>query len=217
MDASAYDAWYQTPRGAWIGETELRLLRHLLRPERGERLLDAGCGTGYFTRRLAGECGLRAVGLDPNAAWLDFARAHSCGTEQYCVGTAEALPFIDRSFDLLVSVMALCFVDDARRALREMLRVTRRRFAIALLNRHSLLYLGKGRAGGAGGYRGARWHVGAEIRAQFADLPVSGLTVRSAIFLPDGGRIARGVERLVAGRLLLGACIVAAGDVNWRN
>ena len=103
MDAGAYDAWYHTPRGAWIGETEFRLLRQQFRPERGESLLDIGCGTGYFTRRFAGELGLETVGLDPNARWLDFARAHGAGTERYCIGSAESLPFSACSFDYTVS------------------------------------------------------------------------------------------------------------------
>lgn len=30
MDAETYDAWYRTPRGRWIGETEFRLLARLL-------------------------------------------------------------------------------------------------------------------------------------------------------------------------------------------
>ena len=213
MDAGAYDAWYQTPRGAWIGEAEFRLLRRLLRPACGESLLDVGCGTGYFTRRFAGETGLRAVGLDPNASWLEFARASSTGSERYCLGAAESLPFADRSFDLGVSVTALCFVDDARRAVREILRVTRKRFAIGLLNRHSLLYLQKGRAGGSGAYRGAHWHTTQEIRALFDGLPAANLKVRSAVFLAGGGPIARGIERLISHRLSLGAFVVVAGDV----
>jgi len=213
VDAGAYDAWYQTARGAWIGEAEFRLLRHLLRPQCGEALLDVGCGTGYFTRRFAGEIGLRAVGLDPNASWLEFARASSTGYERYCLGAAESLPFADRSFDLGVSVTALCFVDDARRAVREILRVTRKRFAIGLLNRHSLLYLQKGRAGGFGAYRGAHWHTTQEIRALFDGLPAVNLKVRSAVFLASGGPIARGIERLISHRLLLGAFVVVAADV----
>ena len=213
MDASAYDAWYHTPRGAWIGETEFQLLRQLLRPERGQSLLDVGCGTGYFTRRFAGETGLRAVGLDPNAPWLEFARASSPGSERYCIGTAESLPFADRSFDLSVSITALCFVDESRRALQEMLRVTRKHFAVGLLNRHSWLHLQKGPAGGTGAYRGAHWHTTREIRALFDGLPVANLTLRSAVFLPDAGRFARRVEPLIPDRLRLGAFIVAAGDV----
>jgi hypothetical protein len=29
VDAGAYDAWYRTSRGTWIGETEFQLLRKL--------------------------------------------------------------------------------------------------------------------------------------------------------------------------------------------
>jgi SAM-dependent methyltransferase len=193
------------------------LLLRQLRPARGETLLDVGCGTGYFTQRFADESGLHVVGLDPNAPWLEFARAHGTGTgtgsEKYCVGVAESLPFADRSFDLSVSVTALCFVDDARRALQEILRVTRKRFAIGLLNRHSLLFLRKGLGGGSGAYRGAHWHTAREIRALFAGLPAANLTLRSAVFLPEGGQFARRVESLIPDRLRLGAFIVAAGDV----
>ena len=213
MKAAEYDAWYQTPRGAWIGESEFRLLRRLLRPACGESLLDVGCGTGYFTRRFACTTGLRVVGLDPNTSWLEFARASSTGSERYCLGAAESLPFADRSFDLGVSVTALCFVDDARRAVREILRVTRKRFAIGLLNRHSLLYLQKGRAVGSGAYRGAHWHTTQEIRALFDGLPGANLKVRCAVFLAGGGPIARGIERLISHRLSLGAFVVVAGDV----
>lgn len=213
MDAGGYDAWYQTPRGAWIGEAEFQLLRRLLRPECGASLLDVGCGTGYLTRRFASEAGLRAVGLDPNASWLEFARASSIGAEQYCQGAAEALPFADRSFDFGVSVAALCFVDDARPAVREILRVTRKRFAIGLLNRHSLLYLRKGHAGGSGAYRGAHWHSTQEIRALFDGLPAANLRVRSAVFVAGGGPIVRGIERLISNRLSLGAFVVVAGGV----
>jgi SAM-dependent methyltransferase len=213
VEAGAYDAWYQTPRGAWIGEAEFRLLCRLLRPAYGESPLDLGCGTGYFTRRFAGETGLCAVGLDPNASWLEFARASSTGSERYCLGTAVSLPFADSSFDLAVSGTALCFIDDGRGAVLEILRVTRKRFAIGLLNRHSLLYLQKGRAGGSGAYRGAHWHTAPEIRALFRGLPVVNLNVRSTVFFADGGRIAHSAERLISHRLLLGAFVVVACDV----
>ena len=212
-DAAGYDAWYGTARGTWIGEIEFRLLQRLLRPKRGETLLDVGCGTGYFTRRFAGESGLRAVGLDPNVSWLDFARAHGAGNEQYCAGRAESLPFSDRSFDLSVSVAALCFIEDPRPALQQILRVTRKRFAIGLLNRQSLLYRQKGLAGGSGSYRGAHWHTAPELRALFDGLPASSLTLACAVFVPGGGSIARGIERLIPHRLPLGAFIVVAGGV----
>lgn len=210
--AAEYEAWYHTPRGQWIGETEFRLLRALLQPERGRSLLDIGCGTGYFTRRFAGECRLDTVGLDPNAAWLEFARVHGAGTERYCVGQAEQLPFADRSFDYTVSVTALCFVSDAREAIGQMLRVTRKRFAIGLLNRRSLLYLQKGRRGGSGAYRGARWYSPGELRALLSGLPVANSTVRSAIFLAAGGTASRVAERVIPTHVVLGGFIVIVGD-----
>jgi len=53
MTPAEYDAWYDSPRGRWIGESEWRgICRHLdLAP--GSTLLDVGCGTGWFSRRLA--------------------------------------------------------------------------------------------------------------------------------------------------------------------
>ena len=160
-------------------------------------LLDMGCGPAYFTRRFAGEAELRVVGLDPNASWVDFARAHRKGSEQYCVGTAETLPFVDQSFDTSISVTALCFVDDARRAVREILRVTRKRFAVSPAKSAQHVYLQKGRDGGSGAYRGAHWHTAREIYALFDGLPAANLKVRSAVFLAGGGPIARGVESLI--------------------
>jgi SAM-dependent methyltransferase len=210
--AEEYEAWYHTPRGTWIGETEFRLLCELLRCERGKSLLDVGCGTGYFTRRFAREAGLQVVGLDPNSRWLDFARAHA-GGEQYCLGSALCLPFADKSFDYTVSVTALCFIEDARRALEQIVSVTRKRFAIGLLNRHSLLYLHKGHKGGTGAYRGAHWHTASEIKQLLDGLPVAGIVMRSAVFLPSAGPVARAAERMIAQGVRLGAFIAVAADV----
>jgi len=213
VDAGAYDAWYDTPRGAWIGDIEFWLLRRQLQPEAGERLLDVGCGTGYFTRRFADQCRLCVVGIDRDLRWLAFARDRGGRAERYCLGHAEALPFADRSFDYTVSVAALCFVADQRSALREILRVTRKRFAVGLLNRRSLLYPQKGRDGGKGAYRGAHWHTAEEIRALLDRLPVANLVLRTAVVLPNGGALARVIEHILPTRLLVGSFIVAAGNV----
>jgi len=211
--ADEYERWYHTPRGRWIGDTEFQTIVALLRAEPGATLLDVGCGTGYFTRRLAAECRLAVTGLDPNADWLAYARARGGGSERYCLGRAERLPFADRSFDYAVSITALCFVDDVRAAIREMARVTRRRLVVGMLNRRSLLYGEKGRHGGSGAYRGARWHTAEELRAQLEGLPLGDATVRSAIFLPRGGPVSRTVERLTPGLLPFGAFLAMAADI----
>ena len=213
MDAAAYDAWYQSPRGAWIGGTEYRLLHRLLRPETGNSLLDVGCGTGYFTRRFAREAGLRVTGLDPDRGAIDYARAHGGNNETYLAGDALQLPFPDAGFDFSLSVTALCFIEDQKRALSEIIRVARKGFALGLLNRHSLLFRDKGRQGGAGAYRGAHWHTADEVFDLLSGLAVEQVRIRTAVFLPSGTAAARIVERLTPNVAPWGAFLAVAGRV----
>ena len=52
IDHAAYDTWYRTEKGQWIGDAEFSLLMKLLHPIANQSLLDVGCGTGYFTQRF---------------------------------------------------------------------------------------------------------------------------------------------------------------------
>lgn len=212
MDAREYDAWYDTPRGQWIGTAEFRLLADILRLRPGESLLDIGCGTGWFTRRFARESAADVTGLDPNGDSLRYAVAHRAGSESYVAGDGGRLPFADRSFDCAVAVASLCFAPDEAAFLGEMVRVTRRRCALVLLNRRSLLYLRKGRRGGTGAYRGARWHTARELRSLLARFPLDNVAIASGIFLPGGGWAARTLETLIPKNLPLGAFLAASGD-----
>lgn len=142
-----YDAWYDTPRGRWIGEMEWAAVRSALRLRSSDTVLDVGCGTGWFTRR-AESAAARVVGLDIDSASLDFARRKNETHTEYVAGDATALPFPDAAFDKVMSITALCFVTDWPRAMAEIVRVTRDRFAIGLLNRTSWLHISKGRAAG---------------------------------------------------------------------
>ena len=84
--------------------------------------LDVGCGEGRFCRMLAGTVP-DVTGLDPTQKLLDAARA--AGGATYVNGTAEALPFPDARFDLVVSYLTLIDIADAGQGLREMVRVLR--------------------------------------------------------------------------------------------
>jgi ubiquinone/menaquinone biosynthesis C-methylase UbiE len=97
----------------------------------GQRVLDVGCGTGYFARLLAravGPGGL-VIGIDPSQAMIDYARrrADGTGTCAFRVGTAEALEFPAEHFDVVVASLMLHHLPDELRvpALREMGRVLR--------------------------------------------------------------------------------------------
>lgn len=212
MNPDIYDAWYDTARGRWIGETEFRLLLAQLCPMPGATVLDAGCGTGYFTRQLT-RAGLRVTGIDSDRAAIAYAQRHAAADETYLVGDARALTFPDRHFDYVVAMTSLCFIADDVQALAEMARVARRRIALGLLNRRSLLYRQKGRGGGAGAYRGAHWHTPREVHRLFAQAGLPKPTLRSAIFLPGGSPVAQRIEGILPQRMLLGAFLLAVADL----
>ena len=198
-DPAAYEAWYHTPRGQWIGEREFILLQNMLRPQAGSSLLDVGCGTGYFSRRFA-RSGLSVTGIDHDPAALKYARLQE-NDIHYMQASALELPFSDNTFDYTIAVTSLCFIDDPLQVLREMWRVSRHAMAIGLLNRQSLL---QRRKRGQGSYRGARWDTAGEVLKEW--LPVlapapKDTVLRSAIFLPQGSRIARWSEQVLPGTL----------------
>jgi len=201
-DPADYEAWYHTSRGQWIGDREFTLLQQLLRPEAGASMLDVGCGTGHFSRRFAG-IGLLVTGIDPDPAVLKFAMRQG-GDIRYMQGDALELPFADNSFEYTVAVTSLCFIEDPLQALREMWRVTRQTLTLGLLNRRSLLHWKKQ---GQGGYSGARWDTAGEVMKEWIPVlvPAPGkIYVRSAIFLPQGTRVARLSEQWLPRSLLLG-------------
>jgi SAM-dependent methyltransferase len=213
MSPEEYDTWYRSPRGRWIGETEHRLLRAVLAPTPGASVLDVGCGTGYFTRRLASE-GLEVTGVDASVEMIRYARSQCVFGERYIVGDARCLPFPDRHFDSCIAITSLCFIREQAQALAEMVRVTRQRITLGLLNRHSLLYWQKGRQGGRGAYRGAYWHTARGARALLDRADLQNIAVRSAIYLPSGKWVARSMEYAVPQSLLLGGFLLAAGDTD---
>jgi ubiquinone/menaquinone biosynthesis C-methylase UbiE len=212
MTPAEYDAWNRTPRGNWIGETEYRLLREVLILPPGASVLDVGCGTGYFTRRLASD-GFDVTGVDVSPEMIDTARSQRVAGESYMVGDARRLPFPGRHFDSCVAITSLCFIHEQEQALAEMVRVTRRRIVLGLLNRHSLLYWQKGRHGGRGAYHGARWHTARAARALLVRANLQNIVIRSAIYLPSGNEVARIMEHVVPPNLFFGGFLLVAGEI----
>lgn len=100
-----------------------RLEAALGRPVSGARVLNVGCGTGGFDL-LAGRAGAESWGVDASEEAAAIAHRRVPGGRVLCAA-AEALPFRDRSFDVVYCYSTLEHVADAALAVREMVRVLR--------------------------------------------------------------------------------------------
>jgi len=92
----------------------------------GGRVLDAGCGGGGMPLSLAEEAGA-VVGIDPAERFQDagarLARERGLRNLHFALADGMALPFRDRSFDLVLSHAVIEHVADAPLYLRECARV----------------------------------------------------------------------------------------------
>ena len=93
---------------------------------RSSRVLDVACGPGIVVEALARSAG-EVVGCDITPVMLEKARARCAGLANtlFKPGRAEALPFDDASFDVVVSRSAVHHFPDPTAAFREMARVVR--------------------------------------------------------------------------------------------
>lgn len=89
----------------------------------GERLLDAGCGTGYFSR-LWRERGKQVTALDLAPGMLDVARQRQAA-HHYLLGDIERVPLPDAAMDICFSSTVVQWCSDLPAALAELYRVTR--------------------------------------------------------------------------------------------
>ena len=133
-----YDRWFATPIGTLVKKCEEELLFDLLKPTLGEKILDAGCGTGVFTIGIL-SLGAHVTGLDISLPMLLRAGQKAKGSPfQMVSGNLLNLPFRENSFDKVASVTALEFIEDGQGALKEFFRVTRRGGSIVVATLNSL-------------------------------------------------------------------------------
>jgi SAM-dependent methyltransferase len=111
--------------GRWLQVAQAMARHYGLQP--GDRVLDVGCGKGFllydFTQAVPG---ISVSGLDISAYAIEHAKEEVRAHLQQ--GHARALPYPDRSFDLVVSVNTLhnLYNYELFEALKEIERVGRR-------------------------------------------------------------------------------------------
>jgi SAM-dependent methyltransferase len=103
---------------------------------RGMRVLDVACGTGNLAV-IAAKCGCDVSGIDIASNLIAQARARAAREGLDIVfeeGDAEALPFENDRFDLVVSMFGVMFTPQPAVAAEELRRVTKPGGMIALAN-----------------------------------------------------------------------------------
>lgn len=125
--ALEYDRWFDENQTAY--QSEVLAIRRFL-PLEGNGL-EIGVGTGRF----AVACGIK-TGVEPAGAMAELARQR--GVTVYET-QAESLPFSDQTFDFVLMVTVLCFLNEPIAALQEATRVLKRdgKLIIGIIDRDS--------------------------------------------------------------------------------
>jgi len=99
----------------------------------GDAVLEVGSGTGALAEAIAAAAPAgRIVGIDPAAPYVAFGQAKRANERiSFEVGDAQQMRFEDGRFDRTLSMLAVNFIPDPHKAVREMTRVTRRGGTVA--------------------------------------------------------------------------------------
>lgn len=123
--AKQLESLYRTRDIVW----RRRLVREALGAEPGERVLDVGCGPGFYSAELLEEVGpegsLVAVDGSPQMLAVAAQRCEGHDNIDFREADATSLPVEDASFDRALCVQVLEYVADATGTLAEMLRALR--------------------------------------------------------------------------------------------
>lgn len=182
QDAYSYAQWLCSARNRCAAELESQLMFNLLKPAKGESVLEIGCGTGISMVPLI-KTGLDVTGIDPSPYMLDIASENLGRSAELHRGFAEDLPFDDNSFNHACFLTTLEFVEDPVKAVEEACRVAKDRVFIGFLNRFALKGVQRRLQGvfSRSIYNQARffsvWELKAMVRSLVGPVPVAWRTV----------------------------------------
>ena len=109
--AAEYDEWFDDNAAAY--QSEILALRDII--PTAATGLEVGVGTGRFAEPLG-----IGIGVEPAKAMAEMARKRGIDVHE---ARAEALPFQNESFDFVLMVTIICFLENPMQALVEAKRV----------------------------------------------------------------------------------------------
>lgn len=139
--ANDYDSWYEQKIGKFIDQIESTAAMELFQPQADFKVLDAGCGTGNFSFKLA-KLGSKVCGIDISTDMLNIARQKLEENPQdidFQQMDLYNLSFPDNYFDAVFSMAAFEFIKEPQKAYKELSRVAKpgAKILIGTINRDS--------------------------------------------------------------------------------
>lgn len=130
IEHGAGETWnWESPAGKLRWKRRVDMLKEKLEP--GDRVLEPGCGTGYFTRELV-DTGAQITAIDISPDLLEEARRGITSSNViFKEDNAYAMSFESETFDHIIGSSVLHHLD-IKKALTEMYRVLKPGGAIAL-------------------------------------------------------------------------------------
>ncbi len=135
--AQAYENWISSRAGNHYLAASCQLLDHLLNCRPGWRVLDIGCGLGLHLEHLKNH-GLLTFGVEPSPILRRVAQERLGAQSSVNLGEAYNLPYEDNSFDAVLMVNSLEYMDRPAVALAEAARVASGRLCVITFNSCSL-------------------------------------------------------------------------------
>ena len=106
-----YDSWFD--ENSYAYRSEVLAIMELLNPNKNS--VEIGVGSGRFAFPL----GIKH-GIDPSDKMRKLALKRGI---EVIKGAAENLPYLDNSFDFVLMVTTICFLDDVKKAFDEVNRI----------------------------------------------------------------------------------------------
>jgi ubiquinone/menaquinone biosynthesis C-methylase UbiE len=170
-----YGKWFA--KHQWVYRSEIEAVSRLI--PQGGLGLEVGVGTARFATPFA-----VAVGLDPSRAMASIPKKKGIEVVR---GVGENLPFAAETFDFVLLVTTICFVEDPRTTLKEARRVLKDHgfVIVGLVDKNSTLgRFYESRKEASVFYRAATFYSVDQVRDWFTELSFAHLSAYQTVFQP---------------------------------
>jgi len=139
--AENYQA-FREEQGTYNELVEVPAMLSLIGGVKGKKVLDAGCGYGYYSVLLA-KRGATVTGIDISERMIELAKknAHKASVEcEFFVCDMQDLSvFTKNSFDMVISSIVVGYLDNLEKAFSEVFRILKGNGVFAFSENHPLL------------------------------------------------------------------------------